>query len=60
MKSAIHRIAFPERYYASYASSAPLAFQYDMPMYLGHIGEVLNNTSYGGGNVRKRYLPHWV
>jgi hypothetical protein len=51
MKSIIHRIKYPDRFYAAYASSAPIDFRYDMPKYMAHVGEVILDPENGGSEV---------
>uniref|UniRef100_A0A914W656 Uncharacterized protein n=1 Tax=Plectus sambesii TaxID=2011161 RepID=A0A914W656_9BILA len=50
----------PDRVFAAFGSSAPVNFQYDMPNYLGHVGEVIRDPHVGGSqacydNVRNAF-----
>ena len=50
--SALHRIKYPERFYAAFASSAPLNAQYDGYKYFDQFGLVFNDTAIGGSPVK--------
>lgn len=51
MKAVFHRIKYPNRFFAAYASSAPIGFRYEMPKYLAHVGDVLLDEENGGSQV---------
>lgn len=51
LKSVIHRLTMPDRIFAAFASSAPVAFQYDLHGYMGHIGDVIKNPQLGGSQA---------